>query len=171
MMSCGRDEPLLTSLQWRYPPSSVLFDHPTALYLIWLPFLIRTSYLNNQEGIGSPQVIYRHCKTWLALRHRRSIYILAIQIYTCCLPLERKRRPTKHVDFGAQSLSALFPDCLHLRSIVTFASPKLATNDAATSYWMRFPLINLYTLLGVPFVPSTIHWVPAKLLNRVHAPW
>ena len=57
------------------------------------------------------------------------------------------------MDFGAQSLSALFPDCLHLRSIVTFASPKLATNDAATSYWMRFPLINLYTLLGVPFVP------------------
>ena len=108
---------------------------------------------DHQESIGSPQVIYRHCKTWLALRHRRSIYILAIQIYTCCLPLERKRRPTEHVDFGAQSLSALFPDCLHLRSIVTFASPKLATNDAATSYWMRFPLINLYTLLGVPLVP------------------
>ena len=66
-----------------------------------------------------------------------------------CLPLEGKRRPTKHVDFGAQSLSALFPNCLHLRNIVTFVSPKLATSDAATSYWMRFPLINLYTLLGV----------------------
>ena len=152
MMSCGRAVPLSTSLQWHYPPSLVLFDHPTALYLIWFPFLIRTSYLNNQEGIGSPQVIYRHCKTWLALRHRRSIYILAIQIYKYCLPLEGKRRPTKHVDFGAQSLSALFSNCLHLRNIVTFVSPKLVTSDAATSYWMRFPLINLYTLLGVPFV-------------------
>ena len=70
-----------------------------------------------------------------------------------CLPLEGKCRPTNHVDFGAQSLSALFPNCLHLRNIVTFVSPKLATSDAATSCWMRFPLINPYTLLGVPFVP------------------
>ena len=57
------------------------------------------------------------------------------------------------MDFGAQSLSALFPNCLHLRTNVTTSSPKLATSDAATSCWMRFPLINLYTLLGVPFVP------------------
>ena len=73
-----------------------------------------------------------------------------------CLPLEGKRRPTKHVDFGAQSLSALFPNCLHLRNIVTFVSPKLATSDAATSYWMRFPLINLYTLLSVRRVETSI---------------
>ena len=95
----------------------------------------------------------RHCKTWLALRHRRGIHTLAIQVYICCLPLEGKRRPTNHVDFDAQSLSALFPDCLHLESIVTSAFPKLATSDAATSYWVRFPLTNLHTLLGVPFVP------------------
>ena len=74
-------------------------------------------------------------------------------MYICCLPFEGKRRPTGYVDFGAQSLSALFPNCLHLRNIVTSASPKLATSDAATSYWMRFPLINLCALLGVPFVP------------------
>lgn len=73
-------------------------------------------------------------------------------MYICCLPFEGKRRPTDYVDFGAQSLSALFPNCLHLRNIVTSASPKLATSDAATSYWMRFPLINLCALLGVPFV-------------------
>ena len=106
-----------------------------------------------QEGIGSPQVICRHCETWLALRHRHSVYTLAIRVCTCCLPPEGRRRPAGHVDFGAQSLSALFPNCLHLRSIVAFASPKLATNDAATSCWMRFPLINLHTLLGVPFIP------------------
>ena len=73
-------------------------------------------------------------------------------MYIYCLPFEGKRRPTEHVDFGAQSLSVLFPNCLHLRNIVTFISPKLATSDAATSYWVRFPLTNLYTLLGVPFV-------------------
>ena len=72
----------------------------------------------------------------------------------CCLPLEGERRPTKHADFGAQSHSALFPNCLHLKNNVTVIPSKLATSDAATSYWMRFPLINLYTLLGVPNVPS-----------------
>ena len=45
-----------------------------------------------------------------------------------------------------------FPNCLHLEYIVTSVSPKLATSGAATPYWMRFPLINLYALLGVPFV-------------------
>ena len=75
------------------------------------------------------------------------------------------------MDFGAQSLSALFPDCLHLRSIVTFASPKLATNDAATSYWMRFPLINLYTLLGVPLVPPIHNQGVSSAPNQGHTPY
>lgn len=88
-----------------------------------------------------------------------------------CLPPEGKRRPTKHVDFGAQSLSALFPNCLHLRNIVTFVSPKLATSDAATSYWMRFPLINLYTLLGVPFVPPVHNQGVSLAPNQGLALW
>lgn len=82
----------------------------------------------------------------------------------CCLPPEGERRPTKHADFGAQSHSALFPNCLHLKNNVTAIPPKLATSDAATSYWMRFPLINLYTLLGVPFVLLIHSWVLLMLL-------
>ena len=82
-----------------------------------------------------------------------------------CLPLEGERRPTRHADFGAQSLSALFPNCLHLKNNVTAIPPKLATSDAATSYWMRFPLINLYTLLGVPFV-LPIHNQGASSANQ-----
>ncbi len=83
----------------------------------------------------------------------------------CCLPPEGERRPTKHADFGAQSHSALFPNCLHLKNNVTAIPPKLATSDAATSYWMRFPLINLYTLLGVPFV-LPIHNQGASSANQ-----
>lgn len=89
-------------------------------------------------------------------------------MYICCLPFEGKRRHTDYVDFGAQSLSALSPNCLHLRNIVTSASPKLATSDAATSYWMRFPLINLCALLGVPFVPP-IH-IPGAGLAPLQGP-
>lgn len=73
-----------------------------------------------------------------------------------CLLLQGKRRTTKHADFGTQSLSALFPNYLHLISIVTFASLKLATNDTAKSYYIIFPLINLYILLGVPFILSIL---------------
>ena len=124
-----------------------------------------------QEGIGSPQVICRHCETWLALRHRHSVYTLAIRVCTCCLPPEGRRRPAGHVDFGAQSLSALFPNCLHLRSIVASASPKLATNDAATSCWMRFPPINLHTLLGVLFVPPVHDQGVSSAPLQGHALW
>ena len=86
-------------------------------------------------------------------------------------PSERKRRPTGYVDFGAQSLSALFPNCLHLGYIVTSVSPKLATSGAATPYWMRFPLINLYALLGVPFVLPAHNQGVSYAPLRGHAPW
>lgn len=63
------------------------------LYSIWFPFLIRTSYLLTQESIGSPQVTYRHCKTWLALRLRRSICFLT-QTETYVLSSARKKTST-----------------------------------------------------------------------------
>ena len=76
-----------------------------------------------------------------------------------------------YVDFGAQSLSALFPNCLHLEYIVTSVSPKLATSGAATPYWMRFPLINLYALLGVPFVLPAHNQGVSYAPLQGHAPW
>lgn len=60
---------------------------------------------------------------------------------------------------------------LHLRDSVTIISPKLATSDAATSYWMRFPLINLYILLGVPFVPPVHNQGVGLAPLQGHALW
>ncbi|MFZ2817474.1 MAG: hypothetical protein WAZ73_06825, partial [Blautia wexlerae] len=55
--------------------------------------------------------------------------------------------------------------------IVTSVSPKLATSGAATPYWMRFPLINLYALLGVPFVLPAHNQGVSYAPIRGLAPW
>lgn len=47
--------------------------------------------------------------------------------------------------FGIQSF-ALSPCCLRLADTVTSIHPRLATNDAATSYWAGFPPAKCHTL-------------------------
>ena len=74
-------------------------------------------------------------------------------------------------DVYKRQLSALFPNCLHLEYIVTSVSPKLATSGAATPYWMRFPLINLYALLGVPLVPPVHNQGVSSAPLQGHALW
>ncbi len=141
MMSCG----WIYVIRSRLPSSGYTFisNIPAIrLPILHLIFLIRVmSYLLTQESIGSPPGKYTDKHGCLA--PGCSICFLT-QTETYVLLSARKKTSTYgYVDFGAQSLSALFPNCLLIRIHRYSCIPKTLLPVVRLHLLMRFPLINL----------------------------
>jgi len=102
-----------------------------------------------RERRGYPELLSTHCTPCLALRPRNGIRSLALTLTDVLLSVSLTTSARPFLNFAAQSLSGLVPNCQRLNTPIAACAPWLATGGVAAPCRAGFSPANVDNLCSV----------------------